>query len=480
VKHQWFWIVEQFICKALGACVCSTAIKTAKERYYMMMEHDHQHHDHRHIKMNLKIEELSSVKKKLNVKIDPSEFKSEFEATLKKFQQQAQIKGFRAGKAPIDMVRKQFKAEVEKETVGELIKLSLHEIITHNDLQPLDYPVLENRKLDPSGSLEFAVTLEVKPKLKVKNYTGMKLTRDSKKPGDAEINNVLTRLQEQHAKLIDKVDQTQNPEAKDFVVISADLKINGKSIEKIKVVDRVIPLGGNYILPELETALMTMKPGEIQNVPVSFPKEFGDKALAGKSGIFDLTLHTVKTKLLPELNDEFAKITGEAETFVELRKNISERLNKEAEQLEQENLHNEVIKQMISANPFEVPPTLVKHRFEHLMQQWVRGGLKVNNEAEAKKAENDCYNVALSEVSADLLLETVAAQEKIEIADSDVDARIEALLASNVPNRDEARVTEIRGYLNQPERREMMREQILRTKTLDFILGTATIKEAKA
>lgn len=420
--------------------------------------------------MEANIKDLSSVQKQIKVSLPANTVKAKIDQAFHVWQKRAAIKGFRPGKAPLELVRKEYKEEVEKEVMGDLIRDSLSDVISQHNLEPVDYPVLEERKFGLEGNFEYSVTMEVKPELKISGYGSLKLKRETATPGDAEVDKVIERMREQQAVLKDK--EVTQAKAGDFISMNAEMVLEGKRIDKSKVENRVVPLGENYLLPEFEAAIPTMTVGETREIPVQFPTENTDKALAGKRGVFTVKLNGVKEKIKPAIDDALAKASGEAETLAELRQKISTQLKQESETLEKQRLEGEALQQVLSANPFEVPPSLVRSRYEHLLQRLARSGMRVESEEQAKQVQDDCYQRALTEVRADLAIESIAKQEAITVDDAAVEARIESIMATAPTERS----AELRKMLDTPERRHMLREELLRTKTLAFIMSKATIK----
>ncbi len=424
--------------------------------------------------MQTDIRDLSAVKKRIEVRLAPEFVKQEMDSGFVKLQRGVTLKGFRKGHAPMAMVRQKYQQAVEDEVVSDLIQRSLREVLQKQEVHPVAYPVLEEKDL--ADGLKFAVTIEVKPKLEIRGYQDLKLKREKVEPKKAEIDKVLQQLREQQAVLKDK--KVTQPQKGDYAAISVELQVGGKPYKEAAIKERMVPVGEDYLLPELDKTLVEMEVGEKRQVSVDFPKEHADKKLAGKKVLCELTLHAIKEKLLPALDDALAKASGRAATLKELKEKVATDLRTEGSRMQQQQIEQQALDAILSANPFEVPPTLVKHRMQYLMQQLIRAGVQPQNEAEFKKMEEQGYERAVSEVRSDLAIEAIARQEKISVAESEVEAHIEALINNSGRGGQSGKQNDkLKQVLSTEHQRAAIHEQLLRRKVLAFILSSATIKE---
>ena len=422
--------------------------------------------------MQTEIQDLSSVKKKIVVTLEPEAVQQKLNSAYGLLRSQVAIRGFRKGKAPLNIIKKRYKADVEQDVMGQLVNSSLQEVMEENRLVPISYPVLNEKNLADNGSFDFSVTVEVKPQISIDNYKGLEIESDAKEPGDEEIENVLKRYQDQQAVLKDK--DADQPTAGDQVSLSIEVSVDGEVYKEACLQEQIMPYGDSYLLPELEEAVGKMKKGDTADVAVTFSKEHADKKLAGKQTNFKVTLHTIKEKALPEIDDALAKSTGQAETLEQLKKQILDNLKQETEAIEKRHIEDKALEQLLNSNPFEVPASLVEHQQKHLLHEWSHLGPQPEKDEDKQKLRDQAYDRALNDVRSELILEAIAEAENIEISDEVLENKIAEMLATAGD-----RAESMQKYFDSHEGRHNLKHQLRKRAAIDTIVEQAKVTKVK-
>ncbi len=417
------------------------------------------------------VEDISSVKKKINVEIAPEAVAKEMEKALADVAKKAKIAGFRPGKAPKAIVEKHYGEEVRNEVMQRLVTGSYLQALQENGLNPVEVPHIENVSSLAKGTpLTFTATVEVRPKIELGTYEGIEVKESSIVVSDDELNQTLDRLREMYAQL--EVVEGRSLEKNDTAIIDFEGSREGKPIEGAKASDHMLTLGTNSLIPGFEDQLVGMNRGESREIKVTFPSDYTSKDLAGKDATFKVTLKEIKKKVLPELNDEFAKDIGGDKSVAELKEGIKKDLEarKRDEQIAAQ--REEILSKLIDAHTFDVPPGMVERELQALARQqatrMARAGADVKNFDIAKFREE---NKALAEkrVKGILLLDEIGEKEKVETSDQEMNAALAAMARSSRQTVDTVR----KYYESLDGGLDNLRTSLTQEKTLSLLLSRA-------
>ncbi len=419
------------------------------------------------------ISEEKDCKKVLKIEVPGDRVLVEIENMYSNLEKVAEIPGFRAGKAPRSLIEKNFKARIEKDVLEKLISSAYLEAVKQKNLNPLDYPRIEDVKFEPGKPMEFTASIEVRPEIKLGKYTGIKVKKEPVEVKKEDLEKSLKYMQERQADF-SPVEGRPIKEG-DFVMIDFQGAAEGVAPEKLKAESYFCEIGAKKIFPEVEAALIGAKTGEVKDVPVKYKDDFPTKELAGKTVVFKVSVKSIKEKKLPALDDEFAKDLGEFKTIAELKNNIEEGLKKELEQKEKTRVTNSIIDEILKEMSFPIPETLLAHEVENLLQDF-EGRMAqqgVTYEVIGKKKEEikkEYAEVAVKRVKAYLVLDEVAKAEKISVTEDEVDGEIKAFLL-RMGNQGES----YKDYLSSDKGRENIKSQMIQDKILDFLYSKAEL-----
>ena len=424
--------------------------------------------------MKASVEEISSIKKKVSVEIPEDQVTKEVESFYKDLGKKAKIKGFRPGKVPRDILERYFKDYIKAEVVQKLIQDTYPQALTEADLQPVSPPVIDPGEFESGKPFQYSAVIEVKPAIKLEGYTGLKIEGKKEVVKDEEVEERLKALQNLHANL-KAISEARPIQTGDYVIVDYEASLGGKPLEGGKAIDFTLEVGSGQFIPALEEKLIGLKPEEEKEIEISFPEDYGYKKWAGKTISFDVKIKEIKEKILPPLDDEFAKDLGDYASFEELKAKLKGEIEKEKELGLERQLKDQVVDQLLETNPFEVPDSLVEEQAKAMVSDTklrlaAQGVVLKNLGVSEEKLQEDYKAMAQKQVKTFLILDKIAGQEGITVTDDEADDRLREMSEKMHQKFDVVkRYYEKNGLL--PE----VKDGIIRDKTLNFLLEKASI-----
>ena len=431
--------------------------------------------------MNIAIEEVSACRRRLRIEVPASRVAEELAKVTGEFQKFAQIKGFRAGKAPKSVIEKRYEKDIEEEVKRKMIPQAFREAVKSKNLKVVSMPSVEELSFSRGVSLSFSTVVDLVPEFSLPEYKGLKVKKAESTVSDTDINGVIDRIRDQSADY--KTVEGRPVQEKDFAVINYEGSIDGKPISEL--VPDVPNLGkqekfwlliqDGLFLPGFSQQLIGANPGETRTVTVQFPENFPQEPVRGKTAEYRTTLEEIKEKILPELNDDFARTVAQC-TAEELK----ERVRKNLEQQKQEQARNEHLKQIFEQlrdkTQFDLPESSVQNQTRRLVYDIVREnemrGIP-SNVLEEKKQDifSAAETSAKDQVKLGFILSRIAEAEKIDVKTDEVIAEIGKLSArQNVPPQ------KLIKQLQENDGIAALEDELLNRKTVDFLLQSAIIE----
>jgi len=260
--------------------------------------------------MKIDIDELSPVQRKVRVELPAEAVASEFAHAYKNLGNRVRVKGFRTGKIPRSVLQGIYGEEVKGEVKSHLVEESLGEVIKERGLQIVSRPEVEANDLSEGSDFSFSAVFEIKPDFQVKDYLGVEVEKVKINVSDDQVQDALKRIQEGHARL-EVFEGRDIVQSGDFVTLDFEGTIAGKPFSGSKGENYMIEVGSGQALPQFEEAVVGLKIGNRQSVPVTYPETYPNKEIAGKTVDFSIVAREIKQKVVPTLDDEFAKDHGE-------------------------------------------------------------------------------------------------------------------------------------------------------------------------
>lgn len=419
--------------------------------------------------MKINLEKLKDSQVLVKIEVEPERVSTVLEGIYGDIQKKTRIPGFRAGKAPRDLLESHYGQTAKDEALQRLAWECYREAVIEKNLDPVGYPVIEQVRFDKDMPLFFSAKVDVRPEFKLRNYKGIKVKEEPEEVTDEDRDKAMKNLQESMAQYKDIEDRPIM--MNDYAVCDYQCLADGKLVDKN---DKLwLYISGQLQPKELLSALLNTAKDVTREVEVTHPKDYQNKQLAGKKAVYKLTPKEIKIKILPDINDDLARGTGHFKDLEELKKHLDQSLLKAKKDQNQHNLQNQIFDSLLKAHSFEVPQALIERQSQQLVENAkqrlaYQGYKKEDLDKEDEQLKKAVYEDAKKNVRLFFMLERIAKEEKIEVNDKDLGVRIE-LLAKN-SNEDPAQARkklEERGLI------ENLREQLVHDKVVEFLLREA-------
>jgi trigger factor len=424
--------------------------------------------------MKANVEEISSIKKKVSIEISEDQVNKEVESFYKDLGKKAKIKGFRPGKVPRNILERYFKDYVKAEVIQKLIEETYPKALSETDLHPVSPPVIDPGGFEDGKPFQYSAVIEVKPDIQLEGYTGLKIEGKKEEVKDQEVEERLKALQNLHANL-KTISEARPIQTGDYVIVDYEASTGGKPLEGGKAIDFTVEVGSGQFIPAFEEKLIGLKPEEEKEIEVSFPEDYGYQKWAGKTVSFHVKIKEIKEKILPPLDDEFAKDLGDYSSFEELKVKLKGEIEKEKELALERQLKDQVVDQLLEINPFDVPESLVGEQAKAMVSDTklrlaAQGVALKNVGVSEEKLQEDYKAMAQKQVRTFLILEKIAGAEGIAVTDEEADDRLREM-----SERMHQKFDVVKRYYEKNGLLPEVKAGIIRDKTLNFLLEKANI-----
>ncbi len=441
--------------------------------------HDHDHdHEHHHHAPTLNPE----LTREIEVEVNADEVSKAFKGVVKRYQKLARIPGFRAGKVPESLIRSKFAKEVRQDVLENLVSDRFRKAIDEQHLQPVSQPQLLDLQLTDGQPLKFKAAFEVAPDISIAGYDSVKIAKPETALTDDEFNAELNRVLDSHA-TIEPVEEDRPLVDGDWAEIQFQGEIrelaqtvgeegveNTAKQDPVSGEDVLVEIGGKNTLPAFNDALRGTKPGQELKFEVDYPADFGEKRLAGKSVGYDVTVKSIKRKVYPERDDEFAKQLGNYESWQDFETKLREYAsNRKKDSLESQ-AKDKLLDELVQRYQFPVPESFVQQQVESRLDRGLRAlaqqGMKTEDMRKLdfgrlREAQRD---QAVNEVKASMILDKIAEAENVSVSGEDLDRE---LLMLSLQSREPLET--LRDRLSRDGGLDRIREQMRREKTASVL-----------
>jgi trigger factor len=421
--------------------------------------------------MKIELSDVSAVKKIMTVEVPPEMVEKERDEIMRGYAAKATIPGFRKGKAPLSVIRTRFAKELREDVRERVLTRAYAEAAKEKGLRPIADPILDEVKDDEGQPFTFKTTFEVMPEFELKKYKGIEARERRVSVGDDDVQKTLEELQQSRTQLV--VEEGRMAFTGDVLV--ADTEGTPEDGEPFKRERMLIELGASDNLPAFNEQLEGLGAGDEKSFSVDYPDEYGAKELAGKTVAYKVTVHEVKRREVPEIDDEFAKDLGEFDDLDALKARVREDLEaRQRNEIEGE-VRNSLLQKLLTDHPVVLPEALVEHeirqRLEELARNLVMQGVELEKAGlDWKEIREKQVDPARKSVHARLLLDAVARAENLEVSEAELNERIE-----NDARQMGQKPAELRQRMEQSGGPKPLMSQLLREKSLDLIKTSANI-----
>ncbi|SEJ00029.1 trigger factor [Pseudomonas sp. NFR16] len=320
--------------------------------------------------MQVSVENTSALERRMTIGVPAERIETEVNKRLQQTARKAKIPGFRPGKVPMSVIRQRYEDGARQEALGDLIQATFYEAVVEQKLNPAGAPSVEPKSFEKGKDLEYVATFEVFPEFSVAGFESVSVERLSAEVADSDLDNMLEILRKQNVSFeaVDRAAQNEDQLNIDFVG-----KIDGEAFAGGSATGTQLVLGSGRMIPGFEDGLVGAKAGEERVLNLTFPEDYQNLELAGKTAEFTVTVNTVSAPTLPELNEAFFNQFGIKETGIEgFRTEVRKNMERELRQAIKSKVKNQVMDGLLAANPIEVPKALLENEVNRLRVQAVQ------------------------------------------------------------------------------------------------------------
>ncbi|WP_096435977.1 trigger factor [Alteribacter populi] len=430
--------------------------------------------------MTAKFEKLEGNSGVLTVEVEKERVDTALDEAFKKVVKKVNVPGFRKGKVPRSMFEQRFGVEsLYQDALDILLPEAYSQAIEETGIEPVDRPEIDIENMEKGETLVFKATVTVKPEVKLGEYKGLEVEEESTEVTEEDLENEIKQLQEKNADLV-AVEEGEVQDG-DTVVMDFEGFVDGEAFEGGKAENYSLEIGSGQFIPGFEEQLIGTKTEDEKEVNVNFPEDYHSEELAGKPAVFKVTLHDIKRKELPELDDEFAKDVDEnVETLDELKKNLQEKLETSREQEADMKKRDSLVERATENAEIDVPKAMAETETDRMLQEFGQRlqaqGMTLDmyyqfsgTDEEGMKAQ--FMDDAEKRVRMNLTLEAIAEAEELEASDDDVDAELDKMAETYQRSKEELKqILDMQGGI------ETMKGDLKVRKAIDLLVEEAKTK----
>jgi trigger factor len=456
-------------------------------------EHNHETHEHEgHSQEGLAHEAHAPAQASLNpectreveVEVPADEVAKSFRSVLKRYQKAARIPGFRPGKVPESVLRSRFAGAIREDVVEAVVPEHFRAAITEKGLRPVSQPQVTNLELEEGKPLRFKAAFEVVPEFSLEGYQDVKVEKPDAELTDAEFDTELERIRDSHATM-EPVSEDRGLADGDFAQISFTGDVEGENAEgeegseqkekatpqPIQGQDVSVEIGGADTVQAFTEALRGAKPGQELKFEVTYPGDFAQKRLAGKTVAYKVEVREIRRKVLPELTDQFAKELGGYESVDDLKQKLREHLASDKKHRVLAETRDRLLGALVAKYPFPLPESMVQNQIDARLERGLRAlaaqGMRTEDmrKLDFERLREAQRESATNEVKGTLVLDRIADVENIQVSDEEVERELQVI---SVQTREP--LESLRDRLTREGSLARIREQLRREKTGNLLV----------
>ena len=427
--------------------------------------------------MNVKVENTENKNEvKLTFNIEAEKFEEAMKKVYAKTAKYFNIPGFRKGKAPMQLVERQYGSAIfYEDAFNELVPEIYDNAIKENNVEAVSKPNIDIVQMEKGKELIFTAVVETKPEVELGKYKGIEIKKIEYTTSDKDIEHELGHMAERNARLVTVEDRAV--ENGDITTIDFEGSIDGVAFEGGKAENHELEIGSHTFINGFENQIIGMKLEEEKDIKVKFPDDYFSKDLAGKDAVFKVKLHEIKKKELPKIDDEFAKDVSEFDTLDELKNSIKEKLDTQNVEKAKYETESEAIKAVCENAKLDIPNGMVEVEIDNMMKDMETRlsyqGLNMHQYLQMmNKTENDIRDnfkeQAKESIKTRLVLEAIVKAEKIEATPEEITEKIKEMASQYGRKEEELQENE--------QLKEYLSASIENEKAIDFIVKNAKKK----
>ncbi|MGE4292962.1 MAG: trigger factor [Desulfovibrio sp.] len=428
--------------------------------------------------MEYEVKELSPVKREISIKVPAEEVNAALATTVALYKRGHDVHGFRKGKAPASVIEAKYHAQIYGEATTDLINYQINEIMAELNMQPVSRIDVDAKELVRDADFAYTIAFECAPVLDLPDYSAFEVEMDKVEVDEDEVAEVEKRIMENAAEVKVLEDVRPGRDGEIVTVSFGAYDETGKVVDGIKAESFDLTLGKGQALEEFEEMLKTLEPGAMGEKEITFPEDFINTNIAGKTLTMKATVHAVKERIVPEMDDKVAKKAG-FDSVETMRTAIVESYKSQRSQLAKSKAHKELLDKMLEGMTFELPPSMVADRIDRLVadleQRLDRQGKSLSSTGKSLDELREEYRAQAEEgVRAEIFLLAVARKEALDVTPQEIDIAISQMaMQTRQPFHNLKQYYEEHGLV------VPLRDRLLADKAMEFVFDNAKVTEVE-
>lgn len=431
------------------------------------------------VNLKVDIKDVKECQKLLKIQVEPERILDEYQSVLKEFVRSVSVPGFRTGKAPSDLIKTHYGPRIKEETLNRLIHEASHDAITTNKIEFVGYPKVEQIEFEiekPAPKLNFSMTVDTLPEFKLKPYKNIKIKKKSFTVEENEIQKTLQALQEQNAQF--KTIDSRPAQMGDYIV--CDYKVFSVGGNQIDARQNIwLCLEENSQMPGLAKGLLGADKETTRQIELTLPENYPKKEYKNTKSTWHISVRQIKEKILPVIDDEFAKDIGNFKNLDELKAKIKDQMQRDKQQKTQLDMRQQIFDSLLKTTQFGLPSSLLKRQTERLVNdakiRLLYQGLKKEQiDSQQALLEEKLKPDAENQLKLFFILERISDEQNVTVTDKDTEDYIDSLSKSSHQTKEETL-----KYINENDLMDDVRMQLRHEKVTEFLLKDAVVEEER-
>ncbi len=421
--------------------------------------------------MKAEITDINDTRKDLKVEIPTDIVNEGIDRIARSYSKRARVPGFRPGKAPARIIKQRYKSEILHDLMNDLIPRAVDDALRERGMEAVDTPDIRDVNVEENQPLTFTASFDTVPPFETGDYAGLSLHRASNAVSDDAVDIAMQRLRDRAARF-EPVDD-RGVEHGDTVTVDLERKDAQGQTDSHK--DVAIELGGKANPPGLDEQMLGLTAGAAKTFTLHYPADYAISELANQDVEYSVTVKSVKRRILPELDDEFAKDLGDFENLAALRARVREDLEHEAKHAAERDLRSELMQQIAKRLPFEVPAALVERELDRRLEDFARRMMEQGVDPREAGIDWQAFrqsqrDAAVEAAASALYLDQLSRQERIDATSDEIEQEV-----ARYAERTGRTPAAVRAALEKEQGLSRVAAGIRREKSVEFLLSRATI-----
>ncbi|MEW7978558.1 MAG: trigger factor [Candidatus Sedimenticola endophacoides] len=422
--------------------------------------------------MQVSVESSEGLERRMKVELPVDQVNAAVEKRLKEIARTIRLDGFRPGKVPMSVVRKRFAGQARHEVFGDLVQSTYYEALVQENLHPAGDPSIEPLDLPEEQGMGYTAVFEVMPEVQVQSIEGKEIARSVAEVTDADVDAMIEKLRTQRTTWGEVEREAADG---DQLTISFKGFVDGEAFDGGSADEVPLELGSGRMIEGFESGLVGAKAGESRTLELKFPDEYPAEKLAGKDATFEIEVNQVSEAVLPELDEEFAKVLGVAEGGVEaLRKEIRSNMEHELEEKIQGQLKDQAMQILLEAHPIDIPKAMIEQDAKALQQQTRQNMVQSGYTTQADLPLHLFEGQAKNRITLGLVIGEVIKQNDLQLDEERVRAKVEQFAQSYEQPQ------EVIDYYYDDKNQQQLASVanvVMEDQVVDWIIGQVRVEE---